>query len=142
MNVLTSVLEVFSNIIATLASAANPAYAPLIQVAAQGLNAELVNIGNGGKPTLHSVAGDVVAPAVAIAAQKAISNSGNAKTQAAVTAGATALISALQNVPPATPSPAEEAPASPSSSASPDASPTSSAVPTPPPATGAHVGTV
>lgn len=95
MSFLPTILETLIQIIAGLASAKNPAYAPVIAAASQGVTAELTSIAAGNAPTAHSVEANVVAPAVAIAADKAISNSGNATTQSTIAAVANTAISAL-----------------------------------------------
>jgi len=84
-----TLLEALVGIIAPLAAAKNPTYAPIIQEAATGVNAELSNIAAGAAPTIHDPAITAVATAAIQGAATAVeANNPNAAALVSAAAGA------------------------------------------------------
>ena len=100
-----SILEHLFSIGASLVSANNPEFAPLITLAANGVQAELANVASG-TPTLAAAVENIAPGALAVTAGLVAKN--NSKDSAAIGAALNAIVSAI-------PTPA--APASPSPSA-------------------------
>lgn len=76
-------------LVGTLAAANNPAYTPIIQIAQNAAITELNHIASGGTPSpSDNAVGALAASAVALAAQKAANNSGDAAHQAIIQAAA------------------------------------------------------
>ncbi len=68
MNPFLTLLEHLCSLAAGMASVANPAFAPVISIAASGINAELAHIAAGNKPTLASAVENVMPGSLALGA--------------------------------------------------------------------------
>jgi hypothetical protein len=100
-----SLLEHLFSIGASLVSANNPEFAPLIQLAASGVNAELANVASG-TPTVLSAVENIAPGALAVTAGIVAKN--NPKDAAGISQALSAIVSAIPTAPAA---PAAQAPA-------------------------------
>lgn len=90
---LSSLLSHLVTIVETLAAANNPAFAPVIKIAADGINAELASIASGNAVTTQQVAENVAPGALALGASLAVKN--NPTHADAIAGSLTQLIAAI-----------------------------------------------
>lgn len=93
MNTFLTIIEHLASLVATLSSAANPEFAPIINLLAGGINNELASIVSGNAPTLASTVENVAPGALTLAAGLAAEN--NPTKAPAIAAAVGAVVSAI-----------------------------------------------